>query len=220
MGAAPDSTPGRRPRARRGGGGALREDILAAATALISESGDATGLSLRAVARRVGVATTSIYLHFPDLDALVDEVKRRQFAAFAHLLDTAAAGAGPDPRARLRARALAYVDHGTAHPALYRVLFAARDPDRRRDPAAGAAFLGADSFEGLRLDATALCGHPGEGVVLGAHLWTALHGLTGLLGADLEFPWTVVAPDVHRHVTDLVDRLTGGRSPRAAPAPE
>lgn len=201
-------TAGRRPKARRGEGAALREDLLDAATALITETGDATHLSLRALARRVGVATTSLYLHFPDLGTLVDEVKRRQFAAFARALDSAADGAGADPRARLRARAHAYVDYGTTRPGLYRVLFATRDPDRTPTARPGEhPFLGADSFAGLRADATALTGHPRAGAALATHLWTALHGLTGLLGAGLEFPWATVVPDLPAHVDDLVDLL-------------
>jgi AcrR family transcriptional regulator len=210
-------TTGRRPKARRGQGAELREEILDAATALITETGDAATLSLRAIARRVGVATTSLYLHFPDLDALVDEVKHRQFAAFAETLDSAADEAGRDPHRRLRARANAYLDYGTAHPGLYRVLFARRDPARLRPGRHPDAFLGAASFAGLRADAVLLAGDPREGVLVASHLWAALHGLVTLLGADLEFPWAVVAPDLHRHVDDLVDRLLAAPDPRTDP---
>ena len=45
----------------RGQGDRLREEIISAASELIAESGDADQLSLRAVAKRIGIAAPSIY---------------------------------------------------------------------------------------------------------------------------------------------------------------
>ena len=50
----------------RGQGDRLREEIISAASELIAESGDADRLSLRSVAKRIGIAAPSIYRHFPD----------------------------------------------------------------------------------------------------------------------------------------------------------
>ena len=55
-----------RARNRRGEGARLRDDIVAAAVALLDETGDQAAVSLRAVARRVGIAAPSIYRHFAD----------------------------------------------------------------------------------------------------------------------------------------------------------
>jgi AcrR family transcriptional regulator len=54
---------------------ALREGILAAALAIVAERGYA-GCSVAAVARRAGVATGSVYRHFPAKAELVAEVFR------------------------------------------------------------------------------------------------------------------------------------------------
>src|SRR6195952_1980774 len=93
----------RRTPARRGSGETLRTEIIEAASDLLAESGDVASMSLRAVARRVGIATTSIYLHFADLDELIVAVKRLRFAELTACLETALATAGPDPVARVRA---------------------------------------------------------------------------------------------------------------------
>lgn len=70
--AAMDETPAtrRRPNAR-GKGELLREEIVTAAVRMLDELADDEALSLRAVAREVAIAATSVYLHFPDRDALV-----------------------------------------------------------------------------------------------------------------------------------------------------
>ena len=60
----------RRPRSRRGDGGQLREEIIEAAREILAQTGSLDALTLRGVARRVGIAATSIYLHFPDTEHL------------------------------------------------------------------------------------------------------------------------------------------------------
>jgi AcrR family transcriptional regulator len=60
----------RRPNAR-GQGERLREEIISAAVSMLDDLADDEALSLRAVARVVSIAATSVYLHFPDRDALV-----------------------------------------------------------------------------------------------------------------------------------------------------
>src|SRR5260370_4065188 len=60
----------RRPNAR-GQGERLREEIISAAAQMLGDLADDEALSLRAVARAVSVSPTSVYLYFPDRDALV-----------------------------------------------------------------------------------------------------------------------------------------------------
>lgn len=96
-----------RPRGRnpRGQGERLREDIIAATLRLLDELGDDQALSMRAVAREVGVAATSVYLHFADRDALVLAALERFHADLIRAIDQAGAQA-TDPAADLRARVL------------------------------------------------------------------------------------------------------------------
>src|SRR5579859_429691 len=82
----------RRRRNRRGQGERLRDEVIAAAGALLAESGDAGRLSLRGVAKQVGIAPTSVYLHFPDVEHLVAAVVAQACAE----LGDALAAAGRD----------------------------------------------------------------------------------------------------------------------------
>ncbi|WP_258572868.1 TetR/AcrR family transcriptional regulator [Actinomadura parmotrematis] len=110
-----------RSRNRRGQGELLREEIVTAALRMLDELGDEQLLSLRAVAREVGIAATSVYLHFADRDALVAAALERYHRDMIEAVDTAAAEAG-DPVGRLRARVQARGDWIWRHPGLYRVL--------------------------------------------------------------------------------------------------
>jgi AcrR family transcriptional regulator len=99
--------PTARRRNRRGEGGRLPEEIITAASQMIAETGDDTALTLRGVARRLGIAAPSIYRHFLDVDQLKMEVVQRAFADFARARD-AVTPAGDDPAERLLARCRAY----------------------------------------------------------------------------------------------------------------
>jgi AcrR family transcriptional regulator len=68
--ARPSAVPAR-PRARRGEGDKLRDHLLTATERLMIESGGADTVSIRAIADAVGVTPPSIYLHFPDKEALI-----------------------------------------------------------------------------------------------------------------------------------------------------
>ncbi|WP_329047432.1 TetR/AcrR family transcriptional regulator [Amycolatopsis sp. NBC_01488] len=60
-----------RARSRRGEGDRLKADVLAAVNRLLAEWGDHEKLTMRAVAKEVGVAAPTIYLHFADKTELV-----------------------------------------------------------------------------------------------------------------------------------------------------
>ena len=126
MPAARSSTPSRRARARRGEGPRLREEILAAATRLLVETGDEEAVSIRAVAEAVGVTPPSIYLHFADKTELIFAVCEEQFRQLDAEMAAAEAGAA-DPLEALRRRGQAYVRFGLRNAEAYRVLFMYKD---------------------------------------------------------------------------------------------
>src|ERR1700712_3067143 len=115
----------RRSPARRGQGDQLREEIVAAAFRLLEETGDATEVSLRAVAREVGVTPTSIYLHFDDIDALVGVVKQGLFADLGDAMESSIPE-GADPIEVVRSSSHAYVRFAFEHAGLYQALFTSR----------------------------------------------------------------------------------------------
>ncbi|GIH14522.1 TetR/AcrR family transcriptional regulator [Rugosimonospora africana] len=197
----PGPGPGRRRRARRGEGERLREEIVTAASRMLAETGEVGELSLRSVAREVGVATTSIYLHFPSLDELVLAVKTRYFDEFGEALAAAAGQAGDAPLARVRASAHRYVRYGLENRGRYLTMFASESLPPHLLPAVG--FVGRDQFEAVRDEVAALTGPEQDADMLAIHLWTALHGIVTLRAMRPAFPW----PDLDRQIDSLIDRL-------------
>ncbi len=190
----------RRP-ARRGEGERLRAEIVQAASRMLAGTGDMSQLSLRAVAREVGIATTSIYLHFPSLEKLVLAVKIRYFDEFGAALTAAAETAGADPLARARARAHAYVDYGLTEPGRYFVMFASETLGADLLP--GLSYVGVEVFEEVRGEIGAILGPNQDANMRAVHFWTALHGIVTLRSVRRNFPW----PDLTAQIDDLIVQL-------------
>jgi len=102
--------------------GNLRAALLDAATAELDRSGSEP-LSLRALARQVGVSQTAPYRHFTDKQALLAAMAARAFEELLHSLRAAGTAAGEDPREQLAAFARPYVDYAAANPALFKLMF-------------------------------------------------------------------------------------------------
>ncbi|MFD7154354.1 TetR/AcrR family transcriptional regulator [Kribbella sp. NPDC059898] len=111
-----------RSRNRRGQGELLRREIIDAALRMLNELGDDEALSLRAVAREVGIAATSVYIHFTDRDELVFAALEQSTGDLLRDLEAAEASGGDDPVARLRARVLFLGTWSREHVGLYKVL--------------------------------------------------------------------------------------------------
>lgn len=103
----------------RGQGERLREQIVGTAIRLLDELGDDQPLSMRAVAREIGVAATSVYLHFADRDALVLAALKQ---AHGEMVKSVQQTAGPDPVVELRARLGVLGRWSSEHRGLYKVL--------------------------------------------------------------------------------------------------
>ena len=178
-----------RRRNRRGEGDRLREEIVTAANQMIGETGDDSALTLRGVARRIGIAAPSIYRHFPDAGELKMAVVRHSFAEFARARD-AASGDGDDPAARLLARCRAYIGFALANPGPYRYLFSQHAPtgDPARPPAGLPVFQAlAESIR--RCQQAGLASSGDDPRWLAAQVWAALHGLVLLRLNAPGFPW-------------------------------
>lgn len=199
---------GERSRNRRGEGARLREEIVSAAAELLDDGGTEKDVTLRAVARRVGISAPSIYQHFPDTASILLAVTQAAFAELHRELD--AVPPGTDPVGHLRAVCAAYLDFASRRPHRYRVMFGgvwnARDAATLRpELAPAAAVLGAAAFDvlGAALGACAAQGSSAsvDPVADATSLWVGLHGLAGLRAVAPLFPW----PPRVEH--DLVDRL-------------
>jgi AcrR family transcriptional regulator len=205
------SVSGQRRRNRRGEGERLREDLLDAAETLLQETGDARKLSLRSVAARVGIAATSVYLHFPDIADLKVAVASRGFAELEQARDAASRDLS-EPAEALLARVRAYAHFALTHPGLYRLMFGPDLPstlayDAAQSPARRALQSLAQSI--ARCRAAGLC-QPGDDVLRAALLvWTAVHGNVSLRIDRPQFPW----PPLDQMVDETVQRLAGMAPP-------
>jgi AcrR family transcriptional regulator len=209
-GADGDASPAeRRRRARRGDGDRLRTEIVDAASRILAATGEVGELSLRAVAREVGVATTSIYLHFKNLDELILAVKVRYLDEFAVALDSSADSVGPDPVLRVRARAHAYVRYGLEHRCRYQVMFSSKMLPMQTVP--DAVPLGLALFNTVRDEIAAAMGPGQDAEMLGVHVWTALHGSVMLRESRRNFPW----PEMTAEVDSLISYLLRPAAPEA-----
>ncbi|GHH38200.1 TetR/AcrR family transcriptional regulator [Lentzea cavernae] len=174
-----------RRRNRRGEGGKLREEIIEAALALLDEGGDERAVTLRSVARKVGIAAPSIYPHFADQPSIMLAVVQGEMAKLATVLHEAAQNAEQDGRSQLFAVCNAYLDFAREHPQRYRIMFGGLWTPSVEDTSitdADLESLGVDAF-------TLLAGVLGKCVEEGiAHrsddlygdsvaLWLGLHGL-------------------------------------------
>ncbi|WP_330174642.1 TetR/AcrR family transcriptional regulator [Streptomyces sp. NBC_01498] len=189
-----------RARNRRGEGGRLREEIVDAAAELLDEAGDERAITLRSVARRVGIAAPSIYPHFPDQPAIMLAVVRREFVELERGLRAGVEAAGDDPRQRLYAGCTTYLDFARLHPERYRTMFGGLWVPTLGESSVTEeelTSLGAASL-GILSDLLAACVAAGQATstdVAGdaVALWLGLHGLAHQRAVTAAFPWP---PDI------------------------
>src|SRR6267143_2828445 len=190
--------------------GNLRQALIDAALELIEEQG-VSALTLREVARRVGVTHAAPQRHFPDRAALVAAVAEQGFRGLgAHI--AAVRASARTPAQRLRALGVAYVQYALAHPAHLRVMFSPEVADKSRYPELAAAAqevhetLVSQIVEGQREGAVA----PGDPDELSFAAWSMVHGCAILL-IDGQASGRSPAASIDA----VVDRLHLGLAPRA-----
>ncbi|MFF7845362.1 TetR/AcrR family transcriptional regulator [Streptomyces ossamyceticus] len=165
----------------RGEGERLRQEILDAATRILEETGREDALSLRGVAREVGISAPSVYRHFKDKADLVSTVLDATYRALAVAMREAgesAAAAGADPWARARATVTAYRRFAIDKPRRYRLMFSLEyEPQHHPSadhPIGTVLQAWTDTADAYLTEAAP--DRRAEAQDLGIHLWTALHG--------------------------------------------
>jgi AcrR family transcriptional regulator len=179
-----------RSRNPRGEGHRLREELVEAASELLARGTSEEALSLRAVAREVGIAPTSIYLHFRDKEEILWAVSEARFRELGQHMDEMAAQAS-SPAEELRARAMAYCRYGLDHPNHYRVLFGSEPIEKAKRSLS--ELPGGWVFEGLRKSVARALRSEGaartDPFISTTLLLATLHGLVTLRANKPQFPW-------------------------------
>jgi AcrR family transcriptional regulator len=206
----------RQPNAR-GQGERLREQIVSTAVRMLDELADDEALSLRAVAREVSIAATSVYLHFPDRDALVLAAMQRCHEELVGAGDEAEA-AHRDPAAKLRARILAQGAWAEEHPGIYKVLH--ESTVNRRLGMPFKQVLAARTTSAVQRCMDAGVAPAGDAATVALDLRTAVTGMLSLRVNEPDQPWPPAAEQVDRFLAKLVGlappRRRAARSGKAA----
>lgn len=154
--------------------GDLRAALVETGLRLLAER-DVEGVSLREMAREVGVSATSVYRHFPDKTALMAALARAGLDRLG-AAQRAASGDEASGRASLAATGRAYVRFALANPALFRLIFTS-----------SAQLLAAGEVEATRLlRANVAANLPGDAdpdrIRAGSlRAWALVHGLAMLM---------------------------------------
>lgn len=165
---------------RQDGEAGLKTACLRAARETIAERG-LENLSLREVARRLGVSHQAPYRHFPSRDHLLAEVIRACFQDFARFLDDREKQEGPDQD--LNCLGTRYLQFALERPLEYRLMFGTPWPAPAEE--VGLVKDALHAFNILRADLLRM--HGGEhadptAVDLDAMLiWSTMHGLSSIL---------------------------------------
>jgi AcrR family transcriptional regulator len=184
--------------------GNLRTALLAQAGRTVRDRG-VQDLSLRELARDVGVSHGAPRRHFPDRQALLDALAEAGFERLGEELRGALDGAGEDFEARLRATAAAYVRFATRDAALLELMFAGKHREE-----AGALHEAADRAFSVMLELIeqgqadgAL--EPGEPERVGLVLFATIQGIAALVTGGM-----VQAEQLDELVADAIAHFLRG----------
>jgi AcrR family transcriptional regulator len=187
----------------------LREACIVAARQVIAEHG-IENLSLREVARTLGVSHQAPYKHYPSRDHLLSEVMRRCFQGFARHLDDRARF--DDPEQDLESLGQQYLAYAAEHPLEYRLMFSASWPesadelDLMRD--AGHAF---DVLRGVLRRLHGEAAEVREVIELDAlYIWSTMHGLAGVMNGQCIDKLGLKARVLKQAVRHAMDRMSVG----------
>jgi AcrR family transcriptional regulator len=188
--------------------GNLRSALLSQAALIVRERG-VQELSLRELAREVGVSHGAPRRHFPDRQALLDALAQDGFVRLGVELRDAANGAGEEFQPRLHATASAYVRFATRDAALLALMFASKHgaPSAALHEAAERAFSA--MLELIEQGQAVGALEPGPSGRVGLVLFATIQGIAALLAAG------IVAPEqLDELLTDAIAHfLRGSRAP-------
>ena len=164
--------------------GDLRNALIDAGITLLAEKGIA-GLSLRQLARKVGVSHNAPYMHFKDKETVLAAIASQGFEKLALAIDDSLQGLDHVPIFdRLQAISLAPVRFALAHPHHFEVMFgslpATNYPDMLETSLKAFGKLIAVIRAGY--DSGELITQEPEHMAL--VLWTHVHGLSSILIAN------------------------------------
>ncbi len=203
--------------------GHLRAALIEAALQVLAEQG-LTALSVRGVARRVGVSEAALYHHFAGKSSLVEAVVVDTLRLLRDTLRETMRTTTGTPLDHLKATGVAYVRFAVEQRARFQILYrpelrALSQPESRPDGIGLSAIdrAGMEAYQPL-LDAIVACQQagilaPGDPLPLALTAWATVHGLAqllvdGVVSAEILPPATPGDAPVLARI--VVDRLAEG----------
>ena len=113
--------------------GDLRQTIIEEALTWI-EKENIVSLSLRKIARQIGVSHNAPYRHFPDKESLVVTIAQIGFAKLHQTLQQAFTDSPDDWQKKLETIGVAYVEYAVNNQTYYRVMFSDGYADCQKHP--------------------------------------------------------------------------------------
>ena len=166
--------------------GDLRTALLDAGLEMLGTA-PIENISLRAIARRVGVSAPAVYHHFPDKASLLSALARLGLAQLGDAAAAASAAAGGGQQGFL-ATGGAYVEFAVANPALFRLVMTL-------DPALSQQSKGAAD---LMANAARFAPEGADVQTYSLQCWSIVHGLAMLfLDGQVPFDRSLVASVVN-----------------------
>lgn len=181
--------------------GDLHQQAHDQALAVLRLEGDGA-ISLRAIAKQIGVSAPALYRHYADRESLLAELAISGFAALRQQLLSVDQHA---PRAALIGIGLAYVAFAQSEPNLYRLMFGGRVLPKGAHPRLDQAGLGAFNVLQDTIAQGQRAGYlkPAPLTLMTATAWSLVHGLSQLT-IDGHLPNADAEPQLAEGITSLL----------------
>ena len=190
--------------------GDLYQEILCSASELIEENKIAS-LSLRAVAKKVGVSHTAPYRHFKDKDSLLAGIAKLGFDELVKQMEDAVRSYPDDPSAQLEEAGHRYVQLALNRPQCTQLMFGGILPHETYPELEASGDM---AFKGLK---TIIEGGQNQGVFkqgnveeLALAAWSGIHGLTLLLIGGSLHEVLSISTDIRALTTAVTSTIQGG----------
>ena len=181
--------------------GDLHQQAHDQALAVLRLEGDGA-ISLRAIAKQIGVSAPALYRHYADRESLLAELAISGFAALRQQLLSVEQHT---PRAALIGIGLAYVAFAQSESNLYRLMFGGRVLPKGAHPRLDQAGLGAFNVLQDTIARGQRAGYlkPAPLALMTATAWSLVHGLSQLT-IDGHLPNADAEPQLAEGITSLL----------------
>lgn len=170
--------------------GDLEQAVLDAAADLLEMDGVA-GISVRKIAKQIGVSHQAPYKHFASRDEILVALREKGFARLTEVINDARDKHPRSARLQLQAAGMAYVDQAERFPGMYELMFGGSI--RRDDVNTRLGEIASPSFQAL---AVIINGSPlplsKRAVERSRVFWACMHGI-----ADLRLSGFLNQPDTN-----------------------